>query len=217
VEIRLHRGGQFRRWLGARFGGGFELGNRVWRRTVHVLGVAVLVYFVIPDGFFLIVPKAAVLLTLLFLVLLAESLRHLGWVDVPMVRAYEAKQIGAYATYAVALTAAVLLLPEAIAAAVVLGTALVDPLLGELRDRPSARAYTPWVPVAVYAALAFVSLVGIGGWPWGVAALLSAGAAVVGVAAEYPRIDWLDDDLLMTAAPAVFLYVVGAVVLGLPR
>jgi dolichol kinase len=217
MDFRLHQGGQFRRWLGERFGGDFALGDRLWRRILHGLGATVLVYFVVPNRFFVIAPKEVILLVLLGLVLVAELLRFTVGLELPTVRAYESRRVGGYVYFAVALTIAVLLFPEPIAVAVVLGTAFVDPVAGELRTAAGSRSLYPAVPVALYAGLAFASLAIVGRWPWELDALLALTAAALAVAVERPKLPWVDDDFVMTVVPALFLYGVGVIALGLPR
>ncbi len=216
MEFRLHGGGRFRRWLGARFGGDQALGDRLLRRIIHVSGAAVLLYFVIPSGFFVVASTEEILLGLLAAVLVIEVLRLAFGLELATVREYESRRVGGYVYYSVALTAAVLLFPEPIAAAVVLGTALVDPLMGEIREHPRAHRLYPSVPVALYAGLAFVALVGIGRWPVGTSALLAVAAAAAAVASERPRLRWVDDDLVMTIVPALVLVALGIVGLRLP-
>jgi len=214
---RLHRGGRFRAWLGSRLGGDFDLGDRVWRRLLHAAGAAVLLYYVIPVDFFVLVPKLYVLLAALAAVLLLELLRHLVHLELPTIRPYEARRIGSYVWYSVALVAAVVLFPMPIGAAVVLGTAFVDPLAGELRASTTYRRLYPAIPLAAYAGLAFTGLALLGGWPLGDSAGLALLAAAIGVAAERPKVDWLDDDIAMMLLPAIALYLVGVLVLGLAR
>lgn len=214
--LKLHRGGRFRRWLGARFGGDEVLGDRIWRRLLHLLGAGALVYYPLPTMFFVVLPKVDVLLAALGAVLLLEVLRHTVGLELPTIRPYEAHRVGSYAVYAVALVGAVLIFPVPIASAVVLGTAIVDPLAGEVRTVERLRRLYPVVPLAAYAALAFVGLRVLGGWPVVAAAGLAVLAAPVAIAVEYPKIPWSDDDLAMTFVPALVLYAVGVVVLGLP-
>jgi hypothetical protein len=216
MSWKLHRGGRFRGWLGARLGGDFDLGDRAWRRIMHMGGSAVLLYYVIPDGFFVVVPKLDVLLAALLAVLVIEGLRRLFHLELPTIRPYEARRIGSYVFYSIALVGAVVLFPEPIGAAVVLGTAFVDPLAGELRASTAYRRLYPAVPLAAYVVLAFTGLAGIGHWPWPDAVGLAVIGALVGVAAERPKIVWVDDDLAMTFLPAIALYLVGVVALGLP-
>jgi hypothetical protein len=216
MRVRLHRGGRFRRWLGARLGGDERLGDRVWRRTLHAAVALILIYFALPNDIFVVAPKRTVLLAALAFVLVLEALRHAGLLDFPTIRPYEQGRVSSFAFFAIAVVGAILLFPEPIAAAVVLGTAVVDPLVGELRDRPLPRGTYPVVPVVVYAALAFVGLAVVGRWPAGASAALAGPAAALAVAAEWPTIAWFDDDLAMTFAPALALYAVGVVLLGLP-
>jgi len=213
--MRLHRGGRFRTWLGARLGGDFALGDRVWRRILHGLGAAVLIYYPLPNDFFVVLPKAYVLLIALIAVLGLEALRHSVRLELPTIRPYEAGRVGSFAWFALAIVAAILLFPPAIAAAVVLGCALVDPLAGELRRRPVPSAVAWGLPFGAYAALAFVGLVGVGGWPPLPSAGLALAAAAIGVAVEGPRFRGVDDDLAMTLAPALALYGIGVLALGL--
>jgi hypothetical protein len=216
MAVRLHSGGRFRRWLGAQFGHDEVWGDRLWRRIVHGAGALILVYYVIPTDFFVLVPKVDVLLAALAAVLVLEGLRHLVGLELPTIRSLERRRVASFAFYAVALVGAVLLAPLPIAAAVVLGTAIVDPLAGELRDSARYRRLYPTLPFGVYAALAFVALVPVGGWPGLVSVPLALIAAAVGLAAEYPKLVWVDDDLVMMAAPALVLYFAGVLVLGLP-
>jgi len=216
MELRLHRQGRFRRWLGASLGGDEELGDRAWRRTLHVLGAGVLIYYPLPENFFLVAPKWVVLLAALAAVVVLEVLRHTSGLEIPTIRAYESRRVASFVFYALALVLAVLFFPLAIGAAVVLGTAVVDPLAGELRRAFHALPTTVGLPLAAYEGLAVTGLAGIGGWPLVPSVGLAAGAAVIAVAAERPKWPWVDDDLAMTLAPAVFLYVVGVLALGLP-
>jgi hypothetical protein len=217
MDLRLHRGGKFRTWLGARLGGDFALGDRVWRRALHVIAAIALVYYALPTGFFLIAPKEYVLLAALAVVLLIEVLRHAVGLELPTIRPYEEGRVGSFAIFGTAIVIAILLFPLPIACAVVLGTAIVDPLAGELRRRAPPRGVDVAVPFGAYVALAFVGLALLGGWP----ALASLGLAVlaggVAVAVERPKVWWYDDDFAMTLVPALLLYLIGVLALGLPR
>ena len=216
MELRLHRHGRFRRWLGARFGGDEALGDRLWRRILHGLGAAVLVYGPLPNDVFVVAPKIDLLLLALAAVLLLELLRHVAGLRLPTIRPYEERRVGSYALYAISLVGAVLLFPFPVAAAAVLGVALIDPLAGELRAPGRLRRLYPGVPLAAYAALAFVGLAVLGAWPIVPSALLALVAAPIAVAVEYPKRSWWDDDVTMTFVPAVLLYALGVVLLGLP-
>lgn len=216
MEGELPRAPRFRRWLGSRFGGDEVLGDRVWRRCLHLVGAAAVGYYALPTQFFVVLSKEDVLLLALTAVLVLEGLRHGAGIDLPTIRPYEQHRIGSYVFYALALTVALLAFPVPIGAAVILGTAGVDPLAGELRTaRRFARLY-PAVPLAAYGLLAFAGLAGIGSWPLLPSLGLAVLAAPIALAAERPKIPWVDDDLVMTLAPALALFAVGGLVLGLP-
>lgn len=216
MELPSYGHGRFRRWLGHALGGDEELGNRAWRRILHVGGSLVLVYYAVPNNFFVIVPKEDVLLALLAAMFVLELLRHAAGLKLPTIRPYEARQVASFVFYSLALVLAVLLFPIPIGAAVVLGTAIVDPVAGELRARSTSLLLTMGIPLAAYAMLAFVGMAAIGGWPPGDSALLAVGAAGIAVAIERPKWRYVDDDFAMTLVPALFLYGAGVLALGLP-
>jgi hypothetical protein len=216
MDLRLHRRGRFRRWLGARFGHDEVWGDRLWRRIVHAGGAAVLAYYLVPENFFVVVPKEIVLLAALAAALVLEGLRHAVGLELPTIRPYEEHRVASFVWYAIALAGAILLFPLPVAIAVVLGTALVDPVAGGLRESARHRRLYPAAPFAEYAVLAFLGLGPLGGWPLLLALPLAVAAAAVGLAAEYPKIPWVDDDLAMTFAPALVLYGVGVLLLHLP-
>jgi len=118
--------------------------------------------------------------------------------------------------YSLALVIAVLLFPLPVAAAVVLGTSITDPLAGELRRRTSSLVVTAAVPFVAYELLAVAGLAVIGHWPLATSAGLAAVAAAIAVLVERPKRPWWDDDLVMMLVPALFLYGVGVALLGLP-
>jgi hypothetical protein len=217
MGLRLHRGGKFRRWLGARLGGDFDLGDRVWRRTLHVFGAVALIYYALPNDFFLVAPKEYVLLAALAAVLVVEGLRHAVGLELPTIRSYEKDRVGSFAVFALAIVAAILIFPLPIAGAVVLGTAIVDPLAGELRGDARFRRIDALAPFAAYSGLAFVGLAVLGRWPPLPSVGLALIAGAIAVAVERPKVWWVDDDLAMTLVPAVALYLIAVVALGFPR
>ncbi|MGA8302095.1 MAG: hypothetical protein WA691_07870 [Thermoplasmata archaeon] len=216
MSLRLHRGGKFRRWLGARLGGDFELGDRVWRRALHMIGAVVLVYYALPTNFFVVAPKAYILLAALAAVLVVEGLRHAVGLELPTIRPYEKGRIGSFAIFGVAIVAAILIFPVPIASAVILGTAIVDPLAGELRANVRFRRIDALAPFALYAGLAFIGLAVLGRWAPLPSVPLAVIAAAIAVAVERPKVWWIDDDLAMTLVPAVALYLIAIVALGFP-
>ncbi len=211
---RLHTGGRFRRRLGRAVGGDFETGDRLWRRLLHGAGAFGVVYLFLPDDAFVIAPKRDVLFAALAAVLVLEALRHLAGVELPTVRAYEARRVASFAFYAIALTVALVVFPVPLAAMAVVGVAVVDPLAGECRGSVRFGRLYPALPLLVYAAIAVVALAGLGRSPWPIAVGLGVLAAAIAVAVERPKYRWVDDDLAMTLVPAVALWLIATVVPG---
>ncbi|MFZ0891786.1 MAG: hypothetical protein WB778_00110 [Thermoplasmata archaeon] len=206
MAIRLHRGGRLRRWLGTQLGGDPELGERVWRRILHLLGGLAVVYYLVPENFFVIIPKWGVLLLLVAAIVVIEALRHAVGLELPTIRSFEAHRIGSYAFYATALAIALLFFPEPIAVAVILGAAIVDPLIGELRLHPTIRRSYPFVAGIVYVALAFPAFWLVGGWTVAASLLFAFVAAAIAITVEWPKRSWWDDDLTMILVPGVVLW-----------
>ncbi len=192
-----------RAWIGRRFGGDAELGDRIGRRVVHALGAGALLYYLVPSPLFGVILRQEILLAALAVVLAIEGVRHATRFSLPFLRPYEERRVAGFAFYAIALATVLLLFPRPVAAAVTLGTAIVDPVSGELRGH-LPRLY-PGVPLALYAGLALVGLTAVGGWPLLPSLGLAGVGAVLAVAAEAPKFYWLDDDLTMTFVPAVAL------------
>lgn len=203
---RLHRGGRFRAWLGARLGGDAELGNRALRRILHCIGAAILIYYVLPPNVLVVAPNYAILLLGLAAILVIEALRLGAGLEVPTIRPYEEHRLASYAYFAIAIVLALLLFPPPIAAAVVLGTALVDPLIGELRRSPRYPHAYPAVPFVLYTGFAVGAFIGLGAWTPLSALALGVLAAALALAAERPKWVHVDDDLAMTLVPAVVVY-----------
>jgi hypothetical protein len=215
VELRLHTGGRTRGWLGRQFGGDEQLGDRIWRRMLHLAGGIVLAVYLLPRGFFVLLPTDEVLLIALAAVLTMEAVRRAGGLQLPTIRPHEVHRTASYAYFAVGLTFAVEIFPKYVAIPVVLGAVLVDPLMGELRLHAGSLGFARGAGVAAYTALAVPWLVLGGPWSWPIAAALGLLGAVLAISVEGPRtILPLDDDAAMVLFPGIILAVAAWVVVG---
>ncbi|MCI4360280.1 MAG: hypothetical protein L3J91_01105 [Thermoplasmata archaeon] len=206
MHVRLHRGGRWRTWLGAQFGGGPELGDRIWRRILHFIGAAVLFYYLLPPEFFPVLSNEEVLLIALAAVLGMEALRLRAGLELPTIRPWEAHRVASYAYFAVALVVAVLVFPRAIAVGVVLGTAFIDPLIGEMRLRPGIGRRWLWgLPLVLFGLIVLASLLEVGRWSLGPALFAAAVAGAIAIAVERPKLPYYDDDMAMVLAPGLAL------------
>jgi hypothetical protein len=184
---------------------------------LHLFGLAVLLYYVLPAMILPWLPTEVLLLAALGLVLVLEASRLALGVELPTIRDYERARVASYTWFAVGLVVAVLLFPRAIAVAAVLGTGVVDPLIGELRLSEERRRWYPAAPALVYFGLATSAFLFVGRWHW-IPAVGAAGAmAAVALAIERPKRAWLDDDFTMTMLPGIVLTVAVALAPWLPN
>jgi hypothetical protein len=175
------------------------------RRTVHILVALAPAYFLIPETVPGIDLKRWVLLVVFFAgVALFESFRLWRGVSFLGLRPHEKKAIASFAWAAAGITLALWIFPEEIATAVLIGMALVDPLLGELRRRGYGSLTAQGTSVVVYFAICAISL-----FAWDVPALhvllLSVPGSVVAVASEWKKVPYIDDDFLMIVVPGALM------------
>lgn len=185
--------------------------ERAVRRGFHLSGVVILLLFALPQRLFGFLPRDDLLFLGLGVVAGIEVLRWAHQVRLPAMRAFELRRPASFVFFGLAITIVILLFPESLAIAAIAGASLVDPLLGELRSRRAWNWLTPWVPGAAYVAICAFALSVFGSTPVLWAIPVAAATAVVALLAEGPRLWWLDDDLLMTMLPAIFLAAVAEI------
>lgn len=204
--------GRFRRWLGTHLAGDPDAGDRVLRRLLHLAAAVACVFYLVPPVLLPGLTRATLLLAALIVVLALEATRLAGWIELPGLRVHEAHRPASFVYFGIAIVVVLLAVPEAYALVAVLGAAWVDPLIGELRGRPTRRWAYPVLPIAAYAAIAFLPLWWLGHFSGWLALLLALGSAGLAVAVESPRHHHLDDDLLMTLVPAAALWIAGILI-----
>ncbi len=178
----------------------------VLRRAIHIASPVFLAYYLLPDNLGIGVPKLLVAAILWLITLVIELLRLLGRLEILGIREYERGQISAYFWGGTGLFLGVVLFPPAFVVVAMFGMAWIDPLSALTRRRGGY----PWVPLVAYLALATVGLWVLAPFRFPAVMALALIAAVVAIAAEYPRLRWIDDDFTMFMAPLIALTAVGA-------
>lgn len=181
--------------------------GKLARRVVHISAPAFLIYYFLPSPLWEGGPSPQVaLLVVLAITLSFELARLVIGFRVPGMRSYERDQISAGAWAGIALTVAFLFFPLAYAAPVIVGMAIVDPVIGKVRR-------TRWYPVLPYLLHLAIMLTLLGVFlPLSLWTVLAAVAtSALALLAEGFKTSYVDDDFLMIVVPLCGL----ALLLGL--
>lgn len=182
--------------------------RRLVRRGFHALSSLFVVYYWIPPRIdALELSRNQVVVLGIFLLAGFEAYRiHRGWLFFGL-RDYEKKWVAGYFWGALGYVVALLFFEQRFAMITILGTTLVDPVLGEVRHSERKK----WAPAAGFAAWCAVALACI--FAVGLAtplAFVPIGAAIA-VGAESIKTRWVDDNLLMNLVPLLCLTALAAV------
>jgi len=172
------------------------------RRVVHVCAPLFCVYYFLPDPLLPGLARSEGLLLVMLFALGFEALRLIFRIKVPGMRSYEFDRPSAASYTAVALTFAFLYFPIELVLPVLMGMGWVDPLIGELRQKGSKM--NPVLPVVAYFSIMLVGL----GYFYGLTFPVLISAALIApitVFLEAIRFRFLDDDLVLTVVPLLWL------------
>jgi hypothetical protein len=182
------------------------------RRGMHLFSPLLLLYYLAPDPLAPGVPRTLPVVVAAVVVAAFEGLRLALHVNVPGLRDYERHRLAAYAWGGFGLAIGFVLFPPVLHVVTFCGMAWIDPLCEWSRER---NLY-PRVPLVTYFAGALVFLALLSPYHTALALRpylglpLAVLAALVAVAAEYPKWTWTDDDFLMNIAPlAVMTFFAG--------
>ena len=181
--------------------------RRLFRRGFHSLSSLFVVYYWLPDYIpELQLTRNQVAWLGISLLLAFEAYRiHRGWLFFGL-RDYEKRWIAGYFWGALGYVIALVFFEQRFAMITILGTTLVDPVLGEMRTT-AAKRWTPAVGFALWMAVASMCIFAVGlTTPW---VLVPVGAAVA-VGAESIKVKRLDDNLVMNLAPLLCLTALAA-------
>ena len=142
--------------------------------------------------------------SVILIAIFGEALRlRMGWTVVGQ-RSYEAKQVSALAWGALGVGMVFLLTPEAAYAyPLILSLSLGDPLLGELRRKGVTTTTVIWAGMLGIAIIWAACAVWVD-TPW----LLVPLMAPICVAAEWPRLRYIDDNATMLLIPLAVVLII---------
>lgn len=173
----------------------------VARKAVHISAPLFLVYYAFPTPLWPGgIPRESGLLLALALAMGFELTRLVLGFRVPGMREYEAEQMSAGAWAAIAITFAFLFFPLEMSAPVIVGMALVDPVISILRRTK----WYPWLPYALHVAIMITVLSLFLQLDLRVL-LVSLATSALAIAAEGIKTRYVDDDFLMIALPLIGL------------
>lgn len=171
----------------------------VARKAVHICAPLFLVYYFLPTPLWPggISRESGLLLALALAMAFELSRLVLGF-RVPGMREYEAEQMSAGAWAAIALTFAFIFFPLEMAAPVIAGMAIVDPVISVLRRTK----WYPWLPYLMHAVVMITALSLLLQLDLRVV-LISLATSAMAIAAEGIKTRYVDDDFLMIALPLI--------------
>ncbi len=165
-----------------------------------------LVYYLLPNTI-ICIQKQLALILLFISVCIFECYRIRWGVHIVGLREHERSTVASYLWAAGGLVLCFLFLPMRFVVPSVVAAAFIDPLIGELRRRNSS--LYPYLPIALYALIFGIALTLVSAYQLNLLLSFTATATIVGIAAEYPNIKYLDDDFLMMVLPAALLTFIG--------
>ncbi len=185
------------------------------RRAVHAAVALAPIYYLFPvDLPYVGFPRWVLLVIFLSAIFAFESVRVWKKFTFLGLRPHEKDRLASHAWAAAGLVTVLWLFPHDIASAAIVGWALVDPLMGELRSK-KVHAGTLWSLSAwayFFLALAMFALwnerpIDQFGW-------LSVVGMAIAIPSEYVKVRYIDDDFLMSVLPALGMLLVAVALFG---
>lgn len=176
----------------------------VVRRIVHMLLALAPIYYLIPVELTPFGVRRWVLLVAFIGAIIAfEIVRLARGITFFGLRPHEKDQIASFVWAAAGIVLTLWLFPQEIASAAIIGMALVDPLMGEMRRSGAKDLMTISASALAYFAISFSVLFVVGAFEIiGCVALASIGA-LLAIPSEWFEVPFVDDDFLMPVIPAL--------------
>ena len=175
--------------------------QKIVRRFIHSMSWIYLIYYLIPEEIYGYSRKI-LLVSIIAIILIFEGVRiYKGWKILGM-REYEEKNVAAYAWATMGAGIALLFFPIHLAVICLFGLGIVDPIIGELRERNS-QLY-PYFPFILWFLISLIGYFTLTDIDLVFVILLSSIGAISAIISEYPVI-LIDDDFLMVVVPIIIL------------
>ncbi len=177
--------------------------SEIFRRIFHMTAIGYLVYFLLPNelipGFY----KWYGLLIIICFALAVESFRLKTGKLFFGLREYEKKQVSAFAWFAIGMSIALLFFKMQFVVPAVIGMALIDPLIGEIKQRK--KSLYPVLPFVVYWLIMFSCLFLLSDLILAIVILFTVIGTFFAIFAESWNIKFIDDDFLMLVVPLLVI------------
>ena len=174
------------------------------RRMAHAAVALAPIYYLLPVDLPVVGFRRWILLIVFISAMFAfESVRVWKKFTFLGLRPHEKDRLASHAWAAVGLVLVLWLFPRDIASGAIVGWALVDPLMGEMRSRKMRPRTVVIVSAAFYLVLALIMF-----FLWSERssadfAVLALVGTAVAIPAEYVKIRHIDDDFMMSVLPAL--------------
>lgn len=189
------------------------LSSHLFRRVFHTTAAIYLVYYLLPDelwpGFY----KWHGVVVVVLLTFIIELVRLKKRKILFGLRKYEKNRISAFAWFALGMGIAVLFFKMEFVVPVVIGMALIDPLIGEVR-RMKAELY-PLLPTICYAIIMLICMLLLTSHNFLIIVFFTIIGTLTAIASESLEIKGIDDDFLMIISPLLVLTVTYYAFVGL--
>jgi len=183
------------------------------RRFFHALVALAPIYYLLPVDLPYVGFRRWVLLIIFIAAIFAfEGIRLWKKFTFLGLRPHEKDRLASHAWAAAGLVIVLWLFPHDIASAAIVGWALVDPLLGELRTLKLKSRSVIVLSAAVYFGLALLMFLLWDERTAAEALVLSAVGMAVAIPAECVKVRYVDDDFMMSVLPALAMLALALVI-----
>ncbi|HEC95137.1 MAG TPA: dolichol kinase [Thermoplasmatales archaeon] len=175
-----------------------------YRRTVHAFGATFLIYYLLPDVYWVNITKSVVVILLIIFFGIIETMRIRKLLvnhHIFGLRSYEENRFGSYLYFGIGVAVLLIFFPQQIAIPSILCAAFADPFIGEMRTRVGNifTYLSAFILCFFFFSIAWYSA------PFPFQITVPVIGAIGAVAGEIKKFTWIDDDLLIQLFPAVLL------------